>query len=145
MESAQLHALVAQGESETLELKTTTGERREAMHDLCALLNHRGGQVLFGVDPAGRVLGQQVSDRTLEEVAQEIQQIEPTVFPQIERLDVESDRQVIIVTVGSGPNRPYSYKGQAYKRVGNTSLKMSRDEYNDMLIERVHGERRWET
>jgi len=145
MDLAQLQALVAQGESETLESKTTTGERREAMHDLCALLNHRGGQVLFGVDPAGRILGQQVSDRTLEEVAQGIQQIEPTVFPQIERVDVESGRQVIVVTVASGPNRPYSYKGQAYKRVGNTSLKMSRDEYNHMLIERVHGERRWET
>src|SRR5262249_31303564 len=40
---------------------------------------------------------------------------------------------------------PYSYKGQAYRRVGNASLKMSRDEYNRVLIERFHGERRWET
>jgi ATP-dependent DNA helicase RecG len=145
MDPAQLQALVALGESETLELKKTTGERREAMHDLCALLNHRGGRVLFGVEPTGRILGQQVADRTLEEVAQEIQQIEPTVFPQIDRIDVRPGLQVVSVQVTAGQNRPYSYKGQAYKRVGNTSPKMSRDEYNRILIERFHGERRWET
>jgi ATP-dependent DNA helicase RecG len=109
------------------------------------MLNHRGGRVFFGVEPQGKIVGQQVSERTLEEIAQEIRQIEPPVFPQIDRVDVKPGAQVLVVTVGTGGNRPYSYKGQAYKRVGNTSAKMSRDEYNRMLIERVHGERRWET
>jgi ATP-dependent DNA helicase RecG len=145
MDLAQLQAIVAAGESETLEFKKTTGERREAMQSLCAMLNHRGGRVLFGVEPNGRILGQQVSDHTIEEVAQEILQIEPTVFPQIDRVDVKAGLQVVVVQVSTGPNRPYSYKGQAYKRVGNTSPRMSRDEYNRILIERFHGERRWET
>lgn len=141
----QLQAILAAGESETLEFKKTTGERREGMQSLCAMLNHRGGRVVFGVEPNGRILGQQVADRTIEEVAQEIQQIEPTVFPQIDRVDVKRGLQAIVVQVSTGPNRPYSYRGQAYKRVGNTSPKMSRDEYNRILIERFHGERRWET
>jgi ATP-dependent DNA helicase RecG len=145
MDLASLRALVSQGESETLELKRSTGQRTEAMHTLCALLNHRGGYVLFGVESRGKIVGQQVSDQTLQEVAHEIQQIEPPVFPQIDRVEVDGGQQVIAVQVSAGANRPYSYKGQAYKRVGNTSPKMSRDEYNRMLIERVHGERRWET
>jgi ATP-dependent DNA helicase RecG len=145
MDLAQLQTIVAAGETETLEFKKTTGERREGMQSLCAMLNHRGGRVLFGVDPSGRILGQQVVDHTLEEVAQEIQLIEPTIFPQIDRVDVKPGLQVIVVQVSTGPNRPYSYKGQAYRRVGNTSPKMSRDEYNRILIERFHGERRWET
>jgi ATP-dependent DNA helicase RecG len=145
MDMTQLQALVAQGESETLEFKKTTGERREAMHSLCAMLNHRGGRVLFGIEPNGRIQGQQVADRTLEEIVQEIQQIEPTIFPQIDRVDVRPGLQVVVVAVSSGSNRPYSYKGQAYKRVGNTSPKMSRQEYNRILLERFHGERRWET
>jgi len=145
MDLTQLEALVAQGESETLEFKKSTGERREAMHTLCAMLNHRGGKVFFGVDAKGKIIGQQVADQTIEEVAQEIQLIEPTVFPQIERVDVRQGHQVLAVTVSTGANRPYSYKGQAYRRVGNTSPKMSREEYNRILIERFHGERRWET
>jgi ATP-dependent DNA helicase RecG len=128
-----------------LEFKKTTGERREAIRTLCAMLNHRGGTVLFGIDPMGKILGQQVSDHTIEEIGQEIQLIEPAIFPQIDRLDVAAGRQIVAVQIMTGPNRPYSYKGQTYKRVGNTSPKMSREEYNRILIERFHGERRWET
>ena len=52
--------LAASGESETLECKTTSGGRREAAGTVCAMLNQRGGHVLFGVTPAGDVVGQQV-------------------------------------------------------------------------------------
>jgi len=72
-------------------------------------------------------MGQQVSDRTLEEIVQEIQQIEPSIFPQIDRIHIKQGQRVISLVVSAGPNRPYSYRGQAWKRVGNTSLKMSRD------------------
>lgn len=142
---AQVEQWAAAGESESLELKQTTGERRDAMHSLCGMLNHRGGRVIFGVTPDRQVLGQQVSDRTVEEVAQEIQQIEPPVFPSIERVDVSEGRAVVVVTVAQGQGRPYAYRGQAYRRVGNTSLALSREEYNRMLLERLHGEQRWET
>ena len=37
-----------------------------------------------------------------------------------------------------------SYRGTAYRRVGNTTLAMSADEYNRMLFERMHSEQRWE-
>ncbi len=145
MDLKEIHDWSREGEGESLEFKKSSAERREAMHDLCAMLNHRGGRVLFGIEPEGRVLGQQVSDRTVEEIAQEIQQIEPPVFPSVERVEARPGLQVVVVTVPPGPNRPYSYKGQAYRRVGNASQKMSRDEYNRVVVERFHGERRWET
>ena len=44
----QIAALALNSESETLEFKKTTGTRREAAWTLCAFLNQRGGQVLFG-------------------------------------------------------------------------------------------------
>ncbi len=140
----QVTAWVAAGESETMEFKRTTGERREAARTLCAMLNHRGGRVLFGVEPDGRIIGQQVSDHTLEEVSQEIQQLDPPAFPSIDRVDVGGGREVLVVSITQGPVRPYTYRNQAYRRVGNTSLAMSRDEYNRMLLERLHGEHRWE-
>lgn len=144
MTSAQIVNWVAAGESETLECKRTTGERREAARTLCAMLNHRGGRVIFGVAPDGRVLGQQVSDHTIEEVAQELRAIDPPVFPTIDRVDVGNGREVLVVSVATGQNGSYSYRGQAYRRVGNTSPALSRDEYNRILLERLHGEHRWE-
>ena len=145
MTSEQVATLAGAGESETLELKRSTGQRREGAQSVCAMLNHRGGRVLFGVAPDGRALGQQVSDHTIEEVAQELMEIEPPVFPAIERVDLGNGMAIIVVeTPSSGGNRPYSLRGRAYRRVGNTNRVMSRDDYNRVLFERMHSEQRWE-
>ena len=144
MRLQQLTALAASGESETLEFKETTGTRRRAAMTVCAFLNQHGGQVLFGVTPQGTIAGQQVSERTIEELSAELQLIDPPAFPRVERVPVDSGREVIVVSTGQGASRPYSYRGTAYRRVGNTTLAMSADEYNRMLFERMHSERRWE-
>ena len=132
------------GESETLEFKETTGRRREAAMSVCAFLNQGGGQVLFGVTPGGAVAGQQVSERTIEELSTELRQIDPPAFPTVERVPMDGGREVIVVSTGQGASRPYAYRGTAYRRLGNTTLSMSADEYNRMLFERMHSEQRWE-
>lgn len=144
MTSEQIAALTSSGESETLEFKATTGTRREAAATVCAMLNQRGGRVLFGVTPDGTVLGQQVSERTIEEVSDEIQRIDPPAFPEIERVRLSEAREVIAVQVSRGGSPPYQYRGASFRRVGNTTRVMSGDEYNRMLSERMHSERRWE-
>ena len=137
-------ALAATGESETLEFKATTGTRREAARTVCAMLNQQGGHVLFGVRANGKVAGQQVGERTIEEVSAEIRRIEPPAFPAVERVRVDGDREVIVVSVSRGPSKPYTYRGAAYRRIGNTTGALSSDEYGRMLFERMHSERRWE-
>ncbi len=57
----QITTWASGGASETLELKRSTDQRREAVRAVCAMLNHRSGRVLFGVDPDGRVVGQGVA------------------------------------------------------------------------------------
>ena len=140
----QLATIVASRESETLEFKETTGTRREATMTVCAFLNQGGGQVLFGVTRAGIVVGQQVSERTIEELSAEFRRIDPPAFPTIERVSVDGDRDAIVVSTSQGASRPYTYRGNAYRRVGNTTLALSADEYNRMLFERMHSEQRWE-
>ena len=111
---------------------------------MCSFLNQRGGQVLFGVTQDGSVVGQQVSERTIEELSDELRRIDPPAFPTVERVRVDGDREVIVVSTGQGASRPYTYRGSAYRRVGNTTRPMSADEYNRMLFERMHSEQRWE-
>lgn len=144
MAAAQVAAVAQTGESETLEFKRSTGEQRAAMHALTAMLNHRGGTVLFGVEADGRVVGQHVGERTVEDLVQEIGQIDPPVFPAVERVGLGDGREVLVITVPRGPGRPYSHRGVAYRRVGSVNARMSRDEYNRMLLESLHAERRWE-
>ena len=140
----QLTALAATGESETQEFKRTTGTRKEATQTMCAMLNQRGGYVLFGVTPEGDVVGQQVAERTLEEVSAEIQRIDPPAFPTVERVRITEHREVIAVHVGQGSSPPYRYRGTAFLRVGNTTRAMLADEYNRILLERMHSHQRWE-
>lgn len=140
----EISALVQTGESETLEFKSTTGTRREAARTICAMLNQDGGQVLFGVTPEGNVVGQQVSERTIEALSNELQRIGPPAFPTVERVPIAEDREVLVVRVSQGTARPYAYRGTTYRRVGNTTVAMSADEYNQMLFERMHSEQRWE-
>ena len=140
----QITTLTASGESETVEFKETTGSRREAAMTVCAFMNQSGGQVMFGVKDVGSVVGQQVGERTIEELSAELRRIDPTAFPSIERVSVNDGREVIVVSTSPGASRPYTYRGTAYRRVGNTTTPMSADEYNRMLFERMHSEQRWE-
>jgi len=48
MKLVALQALIAAGESQTLELKKSTAEKDRACRSLCALANGQGGQVVFG-------------------------------------------------------------------------------------------------
>ena len=132
-----ISALIAAGESETLESKETTGTPRDATITVCAFLNQCGGQVLFGVTQDGTVAGQPISERTIEELSAGLREIDPPAFPTVERVSASGDREVIVVSTSQGPLRPYTYRGNSYRRLGNTTLAMSADEYNRMLFERM--------
>ena len=86
MNLIDLKNLIAGGESETLEFKSTTGQLTRAGETLCGLLNGRGGRVLFGVQPNGAMAGQQVTDKTLREIAETIRRIEPPASIDIARV-----------------------------------------------------------
>ena len=144
MANDELANLVGQGESETLEFKKTTGERVEAAKTACAMLNHRGGVVLIGVTDEGAVTGQQVGAHTVGQLTEELRQIDPPVFPTIDRIDVGNGKTVLAIRVGRGPMRPYVHKHIPYVKVGNTTRRMTREEYNRVLLERMHTEQRWE-
>ncbi len=144
MTSEQIVSLTSAGESEKLEFKATTGMRRSAVMTVCAMLNQRGGCVLFGVTPEGVVVGQNVSERTIEELSDEVHRIDPPAFPEVERVQISQEREVIAVHVRSGSSPPYQYRGVSYRRVGNATRAMSAEEYNRMLFERMHSEQRWE-
>lgn len=141
----EVAALVKRGEGEALEFKRTTGELREAMQTLCAFLNGSGGVVLFGVRTEGTVEGQEVSDKTIREIAQYAARFEPPAQVSIERIVVKEGREVVVVAASSGLDvRPHTYEGHPYERVGSTTRRMPQAKYERLLVERGHSRHRWE-
>ena len=56
-------------ESETVEFKKSTGEHKEALQAVSAMLNKHGrGELFFGVKDDGEAIGQEVSDAILRQV-----------------------------------------------------------------------------
>lgn len=120
-------------ESEKIEFKKTTGEKKAAMQAICAMLNKNfSGELYFGVDDNGNVLGQQVSDNTIKDISQMVNEaIEPKIITTIEILSI--DEKNIIKVSFSGHNRPYSCYGDYLIRTGSENRKMTTDELRKMI------------
>lgn len=135
----QLADVAAGGESEVVEFKRTTGEAETGARAVCAMLNHRGGRVLFGVAPNGAVVGQDVGENTIERLAQRLRDIDPPAFPSIDRVPVASGKEVLVVTVGRGQSGPYTYRHTPYRRVGSSNEALSQAAFNSLLLEASDG------
>lgn len=135
--------MIIGAESEILEFKLTTGEKKEAMEAIAAILNkHCRGTLYFGVEDSGFVRGQQISDSTKKDISRIINDsIEPRITPSIEVLSIEN-RDVIKVSF-SGHNRPYSVNGRYLIRTGTENRKMSQDELK-RLIKNEDYSSKWE-
>ena len=121
-------------ESETLEFKKTTGEARNAMDDICAILNkHCKGTLYFGVKPNGDVCGQNISASSLDDVATYIKTaIKPMIYPSIK--EVILDGISVIRVDFTGTERPYSSYGRYFKRVHDRAEDMTPDELKHMML-----------
>jgi ATP-dependent DNA helicase RecG len=132
----ELRLLIQQGEGRSLEFKRSTAELETAIRTLSAFANEDGGTVLIGVAPDGRVVGAQIGANTLEEIAGRLTRTtDPVLYPRIERVTIDH-RDVIAMAVESSPNRPHLASGKAWKRVGRSTVAMSRDEYDRLLAAR---------
>ncbi len=145
MEVNELREIVSGGESGRTEFKETTSELVSATHSVCAMLNAEGGHVLFGVTDDANIRGQSVGNNTIEKISREIQDIGPRAYPKIHVTKLDDQKSVIAIRIKGGLEKPYRYKGVPYKRLGNRTLKMSEEEASQMLIERIHDGRRWES
>lgn len=60
-------------ETEFIEFKKSKAELKGAMQSIAAILNKHGhGELYFGVDNEGNVIGQEVGSRTTREISQAI-------------------------------------------------------------------------
>jgi ATP-dependent DNA helicase RecG len=136
LDPANLLTLIAQGESETLELKSSVAELEQVVETVVALANTRGGLVLIGVKPDGGIRGVDITQVANDRVANKItSNTDPVIYPSIEVIAVEG-LPVLVITVPESDDKPHMASGRAFKRVGATTVKMQRAEYERLLRQR---------
>lgn len=118
-------------ESENVEFKKSIAQLSKSMDDIVSILNKSGEGVLyFGISPNGEICGLQVTEHTLNDVAENIQtSIKPTIYPKIEKIQL--DGKSVIRVMFSGNERPYSSYGRYFKRVFDRAEEMSAEELKE--------------
>lgn len=133
-------------ESETVEFKKSTGEHKEALQAICAMLNKHGrGELYFGVNNNGEVVGQSLTDATVRQIASWISdKIDPSVFPTIEQLETKDGVPYIRVAF-SGMDAPYSADGRYFIRVGTSNKAMTSSELQTAMVNKAHRVMPWDS
>lgn len=145
MTLADVTHLVAQGESDQVEFKKSTGQLKRAAESLCGFLNASGGTVLIGVTPEGKIVGQDVADSTLQDIAATLSKFEPAAPISIERVALKPRGEVVVLSAPMAfEARPFVFDGRPYQRVGSTTSVMRQERYQSLLLERAHARNRWE-
>lgn len=129
-----LMTIIEEGESEYIEFKESLRETSEIIETVVAFANKNGGKIIIGVADDGRITGVKIGKGTLENLANNIiNATEPPIYPSITVERIE-DKEVIVVDIPSGVNKPYFYKGKSYVRVGKTNKVLSPGELREMLL-----------
>ncbi|MBI5569647.1 MAG: ATP-binding protein, partial [Desulfomonile tiedjei] len=115
MTKLELERLIKAAEGSQIEFKRTTGELKEGLETICGFLNGKGGKVLFGVDRKGAVVGQQVSEQTIHEIAEAFRRFEPPPVIEIDRVKVRAGYEVVVLS--AKPNAesvPFTFDGRPF-------------------------------
>ena len=132
-------------ESETLELKKSTSEIKEAVISIVSILNkNQHGELFFGIKNNGTVIGQNVTGKTLRDVSKSIaDNIEPKIYPHISH--IKTDRKSCIKVRFKGNDIPYFAYGRAYIRVADEDRQLSAKELEKLILGKNKDKLRWDT
>ncbi|MFC1863780.1 helix-turn-helix domain-containing protein [Thermodesulfobacteriota bacterium] len=125
MDIKKLKQIVQTGESGRVEFKKTTGQRTVSGKTVCAFLTGQGGHLFFGVTDKGDIIGQDIGNRTLNDLTHELNKIDPPVSPDISTIQLDKGKSVIIVAVERGDG-PFTFDGRPYERMGSSTRVMAR-------------------
>ena len=121
-------AMVAQGESETVEFKRCGNQPGEdTFETVCSFANRRGGSIFLGVSDAGEVVG--VPRGSATGVRRNIANVvnNPKLFttsPTVEFEDVEIDGRLVIRVWVPAAHGVFRYKGAVYDRVADADVRL---------------------
>ncbi len=141
-----IRQLVSGNEGTDVEFKETTGQLNRGMETLCGMINGSGGVVVFGVSNKGKIIGQEIGDKTTREIGEAINKFDPAVDIQPIYVPVDnSDKYVILFrTDGLETDKPYMWDGKPYRRHDSVTSVMPREKFI-RLHELQHGLKyKWE-
>ncbi len=117
-------------ESETLEFKKSVGEWKEIIETVSAFSNTRGGEILVGINNNGEVNGVEIGKNTIENLTNKIKEnTDPEIYPRIAPRTI-NNKTIIAIRIKESNDHLVLAFGRPHKRVGKSTVRMSKDEYS---------------
>ena len=117
-------------ESRELELKATI--TNTFLKTVSAFSNYNSGKIIFGVDDNGKIIGLE----NIEKLCLDLEnKINDNINPKPDfRFIKDTKKNIITLIVEEGFNKPYLYKGKAYKRNDTSTVEVDRIEFNRLTL-----------
>lgn len=119
--------IIALGEGFTTEFERSMPS--DLGREICAFANAAGGVILIGVEDTGIVVGTGEHNRLKSQVQSIARSADPPIA-----VEVESEGDVLLVSVPEQQGKPYSFGGRFFVREGATCQQMSRDEIREFFF-----------
>lgn len=135
MDVKKIQALLDQGENVAVEFKRADVRPDGLAREVAAFSNTNGGTVLVGVDDNGIVTG--IGGRVdIEEWAANVvrNNVVPATQPDIFLLNYDDEKQLLVIEVGRGNDKPYqTIDGKYWIRVGSTNRMATKEELSRLF------------
>ncbi len=121
----EIKNIIQQGEGYNTEFKVSVPKKvKELTEEICAFANAAGGILLIGVDDNNLVQGVSINNTKRSAIQNSINEISPHIQCDIYKIDV-NDKEVWVVEVPTGQQKPYTLSGAIFVRQGPNSQKIT--------------------
>ena len=127
MKEEELRLILEEGEGYKIEFKESTSSINK---EFVAFANASGGRIFLDIDDDKEIKGIEITNR----LKSQIQDIANNCQPPIKIL-FEKFKNILIITVREGDDKPYQCASGFYTRIGPNSQKLTRDEIFEFFKE----------
>ncbi len=127
-----IRELVHGGEGFNVDFKRSVPSKvRDIAEEVCSFANSAGGYVLIGIDNGNQIVGGEIDNNKRSAIQDAIGEISPMLHYNMYRVEVDG-KDVWVIDVPSGKNKPYFFSGSTYIREGENCQKLTNvDEIRD--------------
>ncbi|QOR73791.1 putative DNA binding domain-containing protein [Cruoricaptor ignavus] len=121
----EIKSIISSGEGYNAEFKLSFPSKiKEITEKICAFANAAGGTLLIGVDDSNSIQGVSFDNSKHSSLQNSIREISPSLHCEIYAMEIES-KEIVVIEVPSGDNKPYVFSGAIYVRQGPNSQKLT--------------------
>lgn len=135
--------LLKQSEGERLEFKSAINKDAIAKV-ITSFINTKGGDLLIGINDDKTLSDNNFTEDNRNNLeAYLINEIKP-IAPIFSRIETYKKKNIIMISVWEGANKPYHFKNNIFIRNGERTIISNDTTTTDLLNERRYSEQRWE-